>query len=107
MRDAWSGPALELVVEPTARHTAENAARTLPLLRERGVARAVVVCAPAHLIRARVLFRRLYRGSGIELGFRTARVAPTPRSVAWELVAFPLLPLQLRAGRAELGRRPR
>lgn len=107
MRDAWSGAAVELVVEPTARNTAENAARTLPLLRERGVARAIVVCAPSHLVRARVLFRRLYRGSGIELAFRAARVAPTVRSVAWELGALPLLPLQLRAARAELARRPR
>src|ERR1700749_3960284 len=46
MRDAWRGPDVELVVEPTARNTAENAARTLPLLLERGVTQAVVVCAP-------------------------------------------------------------
>lgn len=105
MRDAWQGPAVELVVEPTARHTAENATRTLPLLRERGVARAIVVCAPAHLLRARLLFRRIYRGSGIELAFRAARVAPTLRSVVWELVALPLLPIQLRSARAELTRK--
>src|ERR1700741_1142903 len=36
-RDGWRGPDAELVVEPTARHTAENAARTLPLLLQRGV----------------------------------------------------------------------
>ena len=36
MRAAWQGPAVELVVEPTASITAENAARTLPLLLERG-----------------------------------------------------------------------
>ena len=36
MRDVWAGPAVELVVEPTARTTAQNAARTLPLLLERG-----------------------------------------------------------------------
>jgi uncharacterized SAM-binding protein YcdF (DUF218 family) len=107
MRDAWDGPDVDLVVEPTARSTAENAARTLPLLRERRVVRAVVVCTPSHLVRARVLFRRLYRGSGIELAFRAARVAPTVRSVAWELGALPLLPLQLRAARSELARRPR
>jgi uncharacterized SAM-binding protein YcdF (DUF218 family) len=107
MRDAWRGPAVELVVEPTARNTAENAARTLPLLRERAVTRAIVVCAPAHLVRARALFRRVYRGSGIELAFRAARMAPTLRSVVWEVGALPLLPLQLRAARAELARRAR
>src|SRR5437763_15827093 len=39
MRGAWRGPAAELVVEPTARVTAENAARTPPLLVERGTRR--------------------------------------------------------------------
>ena len=56
MRDAWAGPEVELVVEPTATVTAENAARTVPLLVERGVERAVVVCAPLHLYRARFFF---------------------------------------------------
>src|SRR5438045_3467804 len=34
MRDAWRGPDLELLIEPTARSTAQNASRTLPLLVE-------------------------------------------------------------------------
>jgi uncharacterized SAM-binding protein YcdF (DUF218 family) len=106
MRDAWDGPSVELVVESTARNTAENAARTLPLLRGRGVGRAIVVCAPSHLARTRLLFRRLYRSSGVELAFRTAPLAPTFRSIAWELAALPLVPVQLRAARAELARRP-
>ena len=105
MRDAWHGPAVELVVEPTASSTAENAARTLPLLLERGVGAAVVVCAPPHLLRTQLFFRRLYRGSGVEVSFRVARQAPTVRAVLWELLAFPFLPLQLHAARAELARR--
>jgi uncharacterized SAM-binding protein YcdF (DUF218 family) len=105
MRDAWRGPDVELVVESTASSTAENAARTLPLLLERGVARAVVVCAPPHFLRTQLLFRRLYRGSGVEVAFRVARLAPTVRAVAWELAALPFLPLQLHAARAELARR--
>ena len=32
MQNLWRGPELELVLEPTASTTAENAARTLPLL---------------------------------------------------------------------------
>jgi len=107
MRDLWSGPDVELVVEPTARNTAENAARTLPLLAERGIERAVVVCTPTHLARTRLLFGRLYRGAGVELAFRAVAVAPSLRSIAWELAAFPFLPAQLRAARAELARRPR
>ena len=105
MRDAWRGPAVELVVEPTATSTAENAARTLPLLLERGVESAIVVCAPPHLLRTRLFFRRLYHGSGVEVGFRVARLLPTVRAVAWELIALPFLPLQLHAARAELARR--
>ena len=106
MRDAWSGPDVELVVEPTARNTAENAARTLPLLRERRIDRAVVVCAPTHLARTRLLFGRIYRGAGVEVAFRAVPVAPSLRSVMWELAAFPFLPAQLRAARDELARRP-
>jgi uncharacterized SAM-binding protein YcdF (DUF218 family) len=105
MRDAWHGPEVELVVEPTAASTAQNAARTLPLLLERGVEAAVVVCAPPHLARTRLFFRSLYRGSGIDLSVRAARLAPTVRAVVWELLAFPFVPLQLPAARAELARR--
>jgi uncharacterized SAM-binding protein YcdF (DUF218 family) len=107
MRDEWHGPAAELVVEPTARNTAENAARTLPLLLERDVGRAVVVCAPTHLPRTRVLFGRLYRSSGVDVSFRGSRLAPSLRSIVWELGALPFLPVQLRAARAELARRSR
>ena len=107
MRDAWRGPEVELVVEPTARNTAENAARTLTLLRERGIGRALVVCAPTHLARTRLLFGRLYRGAGVDVTFRAPAVAPSLRSIAWELAAFPFLPVQLRAARAELARRSR
>jgi uncharacterized SAM-binding protein YcdF (DUF218 family) len=107
MRDAWRGPPVELVVEPTARNTAENAARTLPLLRERGVGRAVVVCAPSHLPRTRLLFGRLYRSSGIDVAFRAAPLAPSLRSIAWEIAAFPFLPVQLRHAKSDLARRSR
>jgi len=107
MRDAWRGPAVELVTEPTARNTAENAARTLPLLTERAVGHAIVVCAPSHLPRTRLLFGRLYRSAGVEVAFRAPRLAPSIRSIAWELAALPFLPVQLRAARTELARRSR
>jgi uncharacterized SAM-binding protein YcdF (DUF218 family) len=107
MSEAWHGPAVELVVEETARSTAENAARTLPLLLERGVRGAVVVCAPPHFARTRLLFGRLYRTFGVEPAFRVVPLVPTLRSVAWEVAALPFLPLQLRASRAELARRLR
>jgi uncharacterized SAM-binding protein YcdF (DUF218 family) len=105
MRDAWGGPAVDLVVEPTARSTAENAARTLPLLLERAVGNALVVCAPWHLLRARLLFSGIYRGSGLDVAFRVARQSPTLRSIAWEIGALPFFPVQVLLARAELARR--
>ncbi|HSP71636.1 MAG TPA: YdcF family protein [Gaiellaceae bacterium] len=105
MRGLWRGDAVELVVEPTARTTAENAARTLPLLRERGIERALVVCAPLHLYRTRYFFRRLYGQAGIEVAVRVAPVAPSLRALLWELLALPLRRDQLRAAEDELRER--
>jgi uncharacterized SAM-binding protein YcdF (DUF218 family) len=102
MRDAWEGPDIELVVEPTASRTAENAARTLPLLVERGIGQAFVVCTPLHLARVRFLFSRLYGAHGIETSFRVPRMPPSARALVWELVAFPAVRRHLRGARKEL-----
>jgi uncharacterized SAM-binding protein YcdF (DUF218 family) len=104
MRTLWRGPALELVTEETASTTAENAARTLPLLLERDVNHAVVICAPLHLFRARWIFRRIYEAHGVAVRFRSAPVVPTPGAVAWELGAVTVMARQLQAARAELKR---
>ena len=105
MRAAWNGPDVELVVEPTAWITAENAARTLPLLLEREIERAVVVCAPLHRYRTRFFFSRLFEPLGIQTSFHVATVAQGARAFAWEIAAAPLCRWQLRAARAELVQR--
>ena len=105
MRDLWRGPAAELVVEPTAETTAQNAARTLPLVLEHGIAEVVVVCAPLHRYRVRWFFRRLYDAHGIATAFHAARIVPTPFALAWELAAISVRRRQLRAARAELSDR--
>ena len=105
MRRLWHGPDLELVVEPTAATTAQNAARTLPLLLERGIERAVVVCAPLHRRRVRWFFQRLYEARGIETSVHAARVSSTPFALAWELGALAVRSRQLRAAQAELAAR--
>ena len=105
MYAAWAGPDVELVVEPTASITAENAARTLPLLVERGIGRAVVVCAPLHVYRTRFFFSRLFEPRGIQTSFHVAAVAQGARAFAWEIVAAAVCRRQLRAARAELARR--
>jgi uncharacterized SAM-binding protein YcdF (DUF218 family) len=93
----WRGPAVELLVEETAATTAQNAARTLPLLLERGVREAIVVCTPLHLARARWIFRRIYGAHGVAVSVRAAPVAPTPGALAWELGAFTVAARQVRS----------
>jgi uncharacterized SAM-binding protein YcdF (DUF218 family) len=105
MPAAWRGPDIELVVESTASVTAENAARTLPLLLERAIERALVVCAPLHVYRANFFFSRLYGPRGIETFVQRAPVARRPGALVWELAAAPLCRRQLRAAEAELSRR--
>jgi uncharacterized SAM-binding protein YcdF (DUF218 family) len=93
-----------MILEPTARVTAENATRTLPLLTARGIERAVVVCAPLHLYRARFFFSRVYESHGIATEFRAVTVGRTLRAFFWEVGAAAVIRRQLRALRAELER---
>jgi uncharacterized SAM-binding protein YcdF (DUF218 family) len=103
MRAAWAGRAdVETVVEPTARTTAENAARTLPLLLERGVDRVLVVCGPAHAPRVRYLFRGIFGPYGVDVTVLRVGLAPHPAAVGRELVAAGLAPRHRRAATTEL-----
>jgi uncharacterized SAM-binding protein YcdF (DUF218 family) len=100
MRDLWRGPSeTELVLEERASTTVENAVRTLPLLAERGVMDAIVICTPLHLGRARWIFRRVYGERGIRVRFRPARVLPTPGALLWELGALTVVARQVRQHR--------
>ena len=99
MRDLWRGPEAELVLEEAAATTAQNASRTLPLLLDRGITEAVVVCAPMHVPRARWIFRRIYAQHGVAARFAAARVAPTPGAVVWELAAMAVSARQVDAER--------
>jgi uncharacterized SAM-binding protein YcdF (DUF218 family) len=105
MLAAWRGADVELVVEPTAAVTAQNASRTLPLLLERGITRAVVVCTRLHSRRARFFFSRLYGSAGIDTSFRLVPGALSPSALVWEMLALPLLRPQLRVARDEVARR--
>lgn len=102
MRDAWRGRDVELLVEPTAKHTGENASRTLPLLRARGVRRAVVVCTAAHATRVRLLFGRIYETRGIDVGYRVVRGRRNWRAIVWEALSVPFVPWQLARANREL-----
>jgi uncharacterized SAM-binding protein YcdF (DUF218 family) len=97
MREAWRGPRdVELVVEPRARITAENAARTLPLLRERGIDEAIVVCSRLHQARVRFFFSHVYGKAGMRTTIVPVAVRPSPRALLRELGAMPLAWVQRR-----------
>jgi DUF218 domain len=103
MRAAWDGPDdVELLVETTARITAENMSRTLPLLMERGVREVTVVCGALHLPRIRFYFGGVYPRHGIRCAYVRTRQAPTPPALARELVAVSLMRSQRRRALAEL-----
>jgi uncharacterized SAM-binding protein YcdF (DUF218 family) len=99
MRSLWRGPDLELVVDETATTTVENAAHTLPTLLEHGIRDAIVVCAPAHALRAGWIFRRIYGARGIRVTVRSARVLPTPAALVYELGAATVARRQVRQHR--------
>ena len=104
MRDAWRGP------DGRARRradgdgsTAENASRTLPLLLEREVERAVVVCAPPHLFRTRLLLPPALPGARASRSRFRVAAARTDRPlgrVGALRAAVPAAAAPRRAGRA-------
>jgi uncharacterized SAM-binding protein YcdF (DUF218 family) len=92
MRDAWDGPPVEVVAETHARDTVDNAALSLPLLRERGIERVVVVCAASHAPRVRLLLPGFFARHGM-----STRVVPVwrpfpLRRVVWEVKALRWVP---------------
>jgi hypothetical protein len=105
MLEAWEGRRdVELVVEPTARITAENMSRTLPILLERGVREATLVCGRLHLPRVRYFFGGVYPRYGIRCRYRVVPHGSLRQSVAWEAAALPLARGQRRAALDELRR---
>ncbi len=106
MLEAWPGRRdVELVAEPTASITAENMARTLPLLTARGIttSRSCAACCT-------------YRACGTSSAASTRGTASAAATswctrggerarVAWEAAALPLARRQRRAARAEIERR--
>jgi uncharacterized SAM-binding protein YcdF (DUF218 family) len=103
MLEAWPGGGeVELVAEPTARITAENMSRSLPLLLDRGISEATLVCGAMHLPRVRYFFGSVYPRHGIRCRYAVTRQLPTPRTLAWEAAAIPLARRQRRAALLEL-----
>jgi uncharacterized SAM-binding protein YcdF (DUF218 family) len=103
MLAAWPGRRdVELVAESTAATTAQNASRSLPLLLEREVTEATIVCAATHARRVRYFFGHLYAAAGLGVQVSAVPMVPTPVAVAWELGAVTVRRRQLYAALAEL-----
>lgn len=106
MLAAWPGRGdIELVAEETAATTAQNAARTLPLLLERGVGEATIVCTPLHRPRVAYFFREIYGRYGIACRFSSAPCGFSGAALAWEAVAISVARRQRREVLAELSAR--
>lgn len=93
-----------LVLEPTARSTFENAARSAAITRARGWRRVIVVTSWPHLPRALLAFR----AAGISAVGRAARAAatPVPFRRSWHYLAYEALALAWYGGVILLGRQP-
>jgi uncharacterized SAM-binding protein YcdF (DUF218 family) len=84
MAEEWQGRRdVALLCEPRAINTAENAVRSLELVRTiQGASEVVLVCSIRHFPRARFLFDRLYRSHGYVTRYRY---------VLWPLPSLALL----------------
>jgi uncharacterized SAM-binding protein YcdF (DUF218 family) len=93
MREAWDGPGVRLIADPTARHTEENAKRVAETARSLAAGEVVVVTSRWHAFRARTLVRALLRDVRVQSSSPTGR-APVRLAVR-ELACVAVLPVQL------------
>jgi uncharacterized SAM-binding protein YcdF (DUF218 family) len=101
MRAAWRGAAREVVVDPDARTTYDNARNALDDVARAQATEIVVVTSSWHARRARTTFRWLLRGSGIDVRSSSPE-GRSARGTARELVVWPLIVGQLAASRRRL-----
>lgn len=94
MREAWNGPAVELVSDPRARNTAGNAAGVAAVARELGATEVVVVTSRWHAPRAVLLVRAALRGTGIAVTAAPSPDSPGVRQLLRELACFVGVPFQ-------------
>lgn len=98
MAEAWTGRCRELVVDPDARHTLDNATNALDDLVRTGASTVVVVTSRWHAPRARAIFIWIVRGTGTQV-VTSSPVEPTDlRRLVAEAPRWLLLPFQLLAG---------
>jgi glucosamine-6-phosphate deaminase len=96
MEEEWSVPDVPALLEDAGRNTAENASRSLPLIRAIGEIRKITVVTSTWHLRAPYFFAP-YRALGLRLSFlRTAR-GRWPRMLWHELREAPAMRRERRA----------
>jgi glucosamine-6-phosphate deaminase len=102
MKADWGVGDVPVLLEDAGRNTAENASRSLPILRAVGEIRRVTVVTSAWHVRA-VYFFAVYRGFGTRVSFRPAvGHGGWGRLLAQELRGLPSAPGQRRRALAEM-----
>ncbi len=101
MKAEWPLREVPALLEEGGRNTAENASRSLPIIRAVGQIRRVTVVTSAWHVRAPYFFAP-YRGLGLELSFRTTSHGDWPRMLLEELRGLPRMSAQRRRALAEM-----
>jgi glucosamine-6-phosphate deaminase len=101
MEAEWTLTDTPVLLEDAGRNTAENATRSLPLIRAIGDVRRVTVVTSAWHIRTPYFFAP-YRTLGLRLSFAPAFHGPWPRMLANEVRAMRSMRQQRRAAIAEM-----
>ena len=99
MAESWSGAARELVLDPVASSTVENAANAVADVLRAGAGSVLVVTSRWHAARARAAFRALLRDHGVAVEVATPDERGSRRDRLRELALWPLLPAQLSKAR--------
>jgi glucosamine-6-phosphate deaminase len=101
MQEEWSLPEVPVLLEDAGRNTAENASRSLPIIRAIGAVRRVTVVTSAWHLRAPYFFAP-YRVFGLRLAFRLTPHGSWPRMIRHELRNLPALRRERRQAMAEM-----
>jgi uncharacterized SAM-binding protein YcdF (DUF218 family) len=97
MRSAWNGSEVQLLFDPKARSTRQNAAGIAESARSLGAREVVVVTSRWHAFRARTLVRAALRDPRIAVSSSSPPGRPPLMLLARELACLAALPYQLVA----------
>jgi DUF218 domain len=101
MKAEWTLPEIPALLEDAGRNTAENASRSLPIIRAIGDIRRVTVVTSGWHVRTPYFFAP-YRMLGLDLSFAWTPHGPWPRMLAHELREAPAMRRERRRAMGEM-----